>query len=39
MPLTRIDLPKGKPAEYRAELRQIVYETMDWTHPNRRGYY
>lgn len=28
MPLTRIDLPKGKPAEYRAELREIVYETL-----------
>jgi 4-oxalocrotonate tautomerase len=28
MPLTRIDLPKGKPAGYRTELRQIVYETL-----------
>ena len=28
MPLTRIDLPKGKPAEYRNELREIVYETL-----------
>jgi 4-oxalocrotonate tautomerase len=28
MPLTRIDLPKGKPAEYRSELREIVYETL-----------
>jgi 4-oxalocrotonate tautomerase len=28
MPLTRIDLPKGKPAEYRAELRETVYETL-----------
>lgn len=28
MPLTRIDLPKGKPAEYRAELSEIVYETL-----------
>jgi Cof subfamily protein (haloacid dehalogenase superfamily) len=23
----------------RQDQRQIVYETMDWTHPNRRGYY
>jgi Cof subfamily protein (haloacid dehalogenase superfamily) len=23
----------------RQDARQIVYETMDWTHPNRRGYY
>jgi Cof subfamily protein (haloacid dehalogenase superfamily) len=23
----------------RQDDRQIVYETMDWTHPNRRGYY
>jgi phenylpyruvate tautomerase PptA (4-oxalocrotonate tautomerase family) len=28
MPLTRIDLPKGKPADYRSELREIVYETL-----------
>src|SRR6201994_2339276 len=28
MPLTRIDLPKGKPAEYRSKLREIVYETL-----------
>jgi 4-oxalocrotonate tautomerase len=28
MPLTRIDLPQGKPTEYRTELREIVYETL-----------
>ncbi|MCW3033425.1 MAG: hypothetical protein QOK19_2488 [Solirubrobacteraceae bacterium] len=29
MPLTRIDIPSGKPPEYRATLRDVVYETLN----------
>ena len=29
MPLTRIDLPRGKSAEYRATLRDVVYTTLN----------
>jgi NADPH-dependent 2,4-dienoyl-CoA reductase/sulfur reductase-like enzyme len=28
MPLARIDLRKGKPAEYRRRVGQVVYEAM-----------
>jgi 4-oxalocrotonate tautomerase len=28
VPLTRIDIPTGKPPEYRATLRDVVYETL-----------
>ncbi len=28
MPLTRIDMPRGKPPEYRETLRDVVYETL-----------
>jgi phenylpyruvate tautomerase PptA (4-oxalocrotonate tautomerase family) len=29
MPLTRIDIPSGKSAEYRVTLREVVYETLN----------
>jgi len=29
VPLTRIDIPAGRSAEYRATLRQVVYETLN----------
>jgi len=29
MPLTRIDMPRGKSAEYRATLRDVVYQTLN----------
>jgi 4-oxalocrotonate tautomerase len=29
MPLTRIDLLRGKPPEYRATLRDVIYETLN----------
>lgn len=29
MPLTRIDIPRGKPPEYGAALRDVVYETLN----------
>lgn len=29
MPLTRIDIPAGRPPEFKAELLDIVYETLN----------
>ncbi len=29
MPLIRIDVPRGKPSEYRQTLRDVVYETLN----------
>jgi phenylpyruvate tautomerase PptA (4-oxalocrotonate tautomerase family) len=31
MPLVRIDLPEGKPAEYRRAIADVVYEAMTGT--------
>ena len=28
MPMTRIDIPRGKSSDYRATLRDVVYETL-----------